>query len=133
MGGIVTDSAGRLLLVLRGREPAKGCWSVPGGRKQDGESDVAATAREVFEETGLRVVVGALVGTVERDSPDGSVYVIHDYRCAPRAGIDPDVVRPCDDAEDVGWFTAEQVRDLQCSPGLPETLEQWGVLPPADA
>ena len=128
MGAVVTDDQGRLLLVLRGNEPAKGCWSVPGGRKESGESDAGATAREVLEETGLHVVVGALAGTVERDAPNGSVYVIRDYLCVPLDGIDASVVRPGDDADDAAWFTAAEVRALNCSPGLVAALESWDVL-----
>lgn len=133
VGGIVVDGRGRLLLIQRGQEPAKGCWSVPGGRKEPGESDALATAREVLEETGLHVVVGALVGTVERDAPDGSVYVIRDYACTPVDGIDAAVVRAATDADDAGWFTPDEVRRLTCSPGLVEAFEEWGVLPPVGA
>lgn len=128
MGGIVEDD-GRLLLVRRGQEPALGCWSVPGGRVEPGEVDAVATAREVLEETGLAVSVHDLAGTVERDAPDGSVYVIHDYRCSPADDADPAMVVAGDDAAEVGWFTAEQVRGLDCVPGLVEALEEWGVLP----
>jgi len=46
VGGIVARADGRLLMILRGQEPAKGCWSVPGGRVEPGESDQQATARE---------------------------------------------------------------------------------------
>ena len=84
VGGIIRHG-GRLLLVKRGQEPARGTWSVPGGRVEAGESDEQATAREVLEETGLRVVVDGLVGTVERDAPSGGVYVINDYACHPAA------------------------------------------------
>lgn len=119
---------GRILLIQRGNEPSKGCWSVPGGRIEKGEDDASATAREVLEETGLPVVVADLVGTVERDAPDGSVFVIRDYRCYPADGADLAGVVAGDDAADVGWFTPEEVRRLDCAPGLVEALEDWGVL-----
>jgi 8-oxo-dGTP diphosphatase len=132
VGGIVVDDrpgeALRLLLVLRGQEPAKGRWSVPGGRVEAGESDEAATAREVLEETGLRVQVGRLVGAVEREAPIGGVYVIRDYLCRAVPGADLAAVRAGDDADDARWFTPEEIANLSCSPGLVEALTAWGVL-----
>jgi 8-oxo-dGTP diphosphatase len=126
VGGIVVDSHGRLLLVRRGQEPARGTWSVPGGRVEAGESDPDATAREVREETGLRVEVGRLVGTVERDAPAGGVYVIRDYLCRPEQ--ETATVRAGDDADDAAWFTPAEVRALVTAPGLVEALSGWGVL-----
>ena len=128
MGAIVTDDSGRFLLIQRGQEPALGCWSVPGGRVESGESDVDATAREVLEETRLHVVVGSLAGSVERDAPDGSVYVIRDYLCTPADGVDPLAIAAASDADDVGWFTAVEMRALDCSPCLIEAFEAWGLL-----
>ena len=128
VGGVVLDARGRLLLVRRAHEPAKGCWSIPGGRKEPGESDAEATAREVLEETGLHVVVGELAGSVELDAPDGSVYLVRDFRCVPVDGVDPSAVRAADDADAAGWFTPEEVRRLECSPGLVSALTEWGVL-----
>jgi ADP-ribose pyrophosphatase YjhB (NUDIX family) len=118
----------RLLLVRRGQEPAKGTWSVPGGRVEAGESDPVATAREVLEETGLRVQVGRLVGTVERAAPGGGVYVIRDYLCHPAPEADPGAVRGGDDATDAAWFTPDEVAALHTAPGLVEALTSWGVL-----
>jgi ADP-ribose pyrophosphatase YjhB (NUDIX family) len=126
VGGIVRSEDGRLLLVLRGQEPAKGTWSVPGGRVNPGESDAAATAREVLEETAVPVQVGRLAGTVERDAPGGGVYVIRDYVCRPLAGSS--VVRAGDDAADAAWFTVDEVRELSTAPGLVAALDEWGVL-----
>ncbi len=44
-----------VLLVLRGRPPAQDEWAFPGGKVQPGERLVDAAAREVLEETGIRV------------------------------------------------------------------------------
>jgi 8-oxo-dGTP diphosphatase len=128
VGGLVLDADRRMLLVRRGTEPAKGTWSVPGGRVERGESDAVATAREVLEETALRVRVGRLVGTVERDAPGGGVFVIRDYLCTPEVGADLTAVRAGDDAADAAWFTADQIVGLDTAPGLVDALTGWGLL-----
>ena len=124
VGAVVTDETGRYLLVRRGREPARGSWSVPGGRVEPGETDAEAVAREVREETGLDVEVLELVGYVVRRGPDA----IHDYRCRLTAGSEPAAARAGDDADAVGWFDEPALRELPTSPGLVETLQEWGVL-----
>src|ERR1700689_2893641 len=62
VGAVITDESGRMLLILRGHEPGKGLWSVPGGRIEPGETDEQAVIREVREETGLEVTCGRLLG-----------------------------------------------------------------------
>jgi 8-oxo-dGTP diphosphatase len=54
-GVLVHDSCVLLLLNERGE------WDLPGGRPDPGEDHRAALVREVREETGLSVSVGALV------------------------------------------------------------------------
>ena len=52
----------QVLLVKRGNEPGYGLWSLPGGYVDRGEIVEEAAAREVFEETGLRVKITRLIG-----------------------------------------------------------------------
>ncbi len=130
MGGIVVHD-GRLLVVQRGQEPGLGQWSVPGGRVEPGETVAQACAREVLEETGVVVDVGALVGRVERPSPSGAVYVIDDLACtvatSPPPGATPQLVAG-DDAADARWVTRAELASLTCVDDLVPTLDGWGVL-----
>ncbi|MEO3826165.1 NUDIX domain-containing protein [Actinomadura sp. B10D3] len=124
VGGIVRDGEGRLLVVRRGRPPGVGQWTIPGGRVEPGEDDQAAVARELREETGLDVAVGALAGSVSRPGPDGVTYDIHDYMATVVGGT----LRAGDDASDVRWASPDDLRDLPMTPGLLDALALWGVL-----
>jgi ADP-ribose pyrophosphatase YjhB (NUDIX family) len=125
VGAVITDAAGRLLLIRRGTPPARGRWSLPGGRVEAGEGDAAAVEREVAEETGLRVSAGALVGSVVRGR-----YEIFDYACRVNGGL----LRAGDDADDAAWVDGAGLARLDAgdglAPGLLDTLEGWGALPP---
>ena len=123
-GGIVRDREGRILLVRRGQEPARGLWSIPGGRIEGDESWDEAAVREVLEETGIEATPEDFVGLVERESGSGSTYVIADFALAgegsPRAG---------DDADDARWCDPSDIPGMDTSPGLVEALREWGYLP----
>jgi mutator protein MutT len=103
VGGIVVDGS-RVLLVRRAVEPLQGHWSLPGGAVEAGETLAQALIRELREETGLEVQVGALVEILDRIQRDGQGrvryhYVIADYRCAAAGGE----LRPASDVSDARW------------------------------
>ena len=52
VGAVAVDND-QLLLIRRGRGPAQGEWSVPGGRVKAGETLAEAVVRELLEETGV--------------------------------------------------------------------------------
>ena len=58
----------KVLLVRRARSPAKGVYSLPGGRVEFGESLHTALLREVDEETGLKIAIVGLAGCQEMQS-----------------------------------------------------------------
>lgn len=120
VGAIVFDERGRVLLVERGRPPGVGLWTVPGGRVERGETLAHAVAREVFEETGLAVEVGALACVVERIG-DGHHFVILDY-VARLAGGGPPVAG--DDARAARFVDAAELATLPCTEGLAGVIER---------
>jgi 8-oxo-dGTP diphosphatase len=128
VGAVILDEAGRMLLILRGHDPGKGLWSIPGGRIEPGESDEQAVVREVREETGLDVTCGPLLGTVERPGLAGATIEIRDYSAVVVGGE----LAAGDDAADARWVAPGDVAALdssdQLTPGLLAALRSWRAL-----
>ncbi len=124
VGAVVTDDAGRIVVVRRGQAPSEGLWSLPGGRVEPGETLVEAVRREVREETGLEVDVHQVVGRVDI-AHDAVVYDVSDFAATVRGTPSPLVCG--DDAVDARWVTRHELAQLHTSPGLLDTLEQWRV------
>jgi ADP-ribose pyrophosphatase YjhB (NUDIX family) len=57
---------GRVVLLRRGIEPGKGWWAQPGGFLEVDETVTEAAIRETFEETGLVVKPGEIIGLYTR-------------------------------------------------------------------
>ena len=114
--GAVVFKDQRVLLVQRGKAPAQGLWSIPGGSVQLGERLTEAAEREIFEEAGIVIKAGEPVFTfdlVERDD-QGRVkfhYLIVDVKAEYVSGG----LRSGDDAVDARWVSAEELKTLQVS------------------
>jgi ADP-ribose pyrophosphatase YjhB (NUDIX family) len=109
----------QVLLVLRGREPARGLWGLPGGMLELGETAVAGVRREVLEECGVEVEIGPLVGVFEPMQRDDAGrlryhYVVLDYLATYVSGE----LRAADDADDARWVELDKLDHL---PMLVET------------
>lgn len=105
---VVLDDEGRVLLVRRAHDPGRGLWSVPGGRVEPGETLEEACAREVLEETGYVVEVGAELWTAHVPIGDGRDYEIHDFAATVVSGL----LVAGDDADDAGWFSLDAMAAL---------------------
>ena len=118
VGAVVVEGS-RVLLVQRGRPPALGRWSLPGGLVNLGEPLEAAVRREVAEECGLAVEIHGLVGAVDRIVRDaeGRVryhYVLLDYLATPTGGH----AEAGSDARALQWCAPEALGGLDVTEGL---------------
>jgi len=89
--GAVVFKGNTVLLVRRGKEPAYGEWSLPGGLAELGETLEQALRREILEETGIRVLVKDLVAALDRVILDreGKIeyhYILLDFLCEWESG-----------------------------------------------
>ncbi|MGC5246986.1 (deoxy)nucleoside triphosphate pyrophosphohydrolase [Gordonia sp. DT219] len=61
LAGAIADEPGTRLLLAQRARPAElaGLWELPGGKAEPGEGDEEALRRELAEELGVEVIVGA--------------------------------------------------------------------------
>jgi 8-oxo-dGTP diphosphatase len=122
VGAIIIDQE-RVLLVRRGKEPLAGSWSIPGGLLDIGETLSQAVVREAFEETGLTVEAGELLGVYDRIMPDADQrtryhYVLVDFLCRRISGE----LQAAGDAADARWFTSSELGQISLAEDTAEVI-----------
>jgi len=112
-GAVIRDD--HLLLIrhhLRGRE----YWLIPGGGRENGETEVACVRREILEETHLDVTVERLL-LDEPAHPGGMYQRYKTYLCLPgpgepSPGHEPEMAdAPGFAITEVGWFDLRDESD----------------------
>jgi ADP-ribose pyrophosphatase len=128
VGAIIIQDE-KVLLVKRGIEPSKGLWAIPGGTLKLGESMQECAAREIFEETGVTIVVGECIyvfDLIERDDI-GKIkfhFVVVDFAALYVSG-EP---KGYDDAVDAHFFSPEELPDLPVAINTLNALGSIGFL-----
>ncbi|MGA2960556.1 MAG: NUDIX hydrolase [Candidatus Korobacteraceae bacterium] len=112
VGGVVLQN-GLVVLVRRAKAPRMGEWSIPGGMLELGETLRDGVAREIEEETGLKVkseevldVFDSIV--IDADGKTQYHYVLIDFLCSVTGGE----LRAASDASEARWATLEEVLGL---------------------
>ena len=92
---VVFDAEARVLLIRRGHDPYAGCYALPGGFVEIGETVENACRREALEETGIKVDVLRLVGVYSDPARDPRGHTVSiafatvlPRAIAPRSGSD---------------------------------------------
>jgi len=107
--GLIFDKEGRILLVLRGREPGENQWCLPGGFVETDETPIQAAKREVFEETGIKVSSPKLIDiNFQKSLFYKTSILIIGYHFAEYSGT----LIAGDDAEEARFFALNNLPDL---------------------
>ncbi|GAB3556296.1 (deoxy)nucleoside triphosphate pyrophosphohydrolase [Spelaeicoccus albus] len=111
VGAIMTRD-GKIFAARRNPDrSAGGLWEFPGGKIERAEQPEAALRREVDEELGIRVRVGALAS--RHTTTVGTALI--DLACY-WAQLGSDDPKSSTDHDEMGWFTPEQLYSLKWSP-----------------
>jgi 8-oxo-dGTP diphosphatase len=102
VAGAVPVEDGRILLTRRAIHPSYGKWTFPGGYVDWGEPVDAAAIRETYEETGLRVELGGLLGVYSYPGAPVAVVV---YRARVLGGT----ITICHENDRVEWVAPEAI------------------------
>jgi ADP-ribose pyrophosphatase YjhB (NUDIX family) len=111
---------GKVLLVKRAMDPARGSWCFPGGFMELGETPQQTAIRECLEESGFEVEITGLV----------DVYYYEDYRGSGvlivyKGRVSGGQARPGDDAEIVAFFGPDELPENIVFDSNVKTLAAW--------
>jgi 8-oxo-dGTP diphosphatase len=112
VGAVLRDAEGRLLLV---RKAGTQRFMLPGGKREPGEDDLAALARELAEELGVRLVSAEPIGRFEApaaNEPDATVRS-HAYAVT----VEGEIARAAEIAE-LLWIDPGATPDVPLAPLL---------------
>ena len=120
---VIFDDASRILLIRRGDNHM---WALPAGGMEPGESVTECMAREVWEETGLKVESATAFGVYSEPRftaptrPEAQLLTVA-YRVDRWLG---ELLRRTDETDDARWFAVEELRGLpDLMPSYLETIE----------
>lgn len=111
VGTIIVNASGHMLFTKRsqGAKNERGCWEIPGGDVEYGETLAAAALREVKEELGVDAKVIRQLPAVDHFIPkEGQHWVAVPFIVEIVAGQEPVIAEPhkCDALE---WFALDNL------------------------
>lgn len=108
----------RVLLVNAYPDGQSDLWCAPGGGQEPGTSLPDTVAREIHEETGLRVSVGDLCLVNEFHDPASGFHQVEVFfRCTvDNPSVDPSWKDPENIVTERGWFTEQDMETMRYKP-----------------
>jgi 8-oxo-dGTP diphosphatase len=118
---VIHDAGGRVLAARRPSGKAQaGRWEFPGGKIEPSEAAEAALVREIEEELGCTLAVGAALTPVDHPYP-GGIIRLRPYRAEIVGG--PPVAH---EHSELRWVGREEAAALDWAPAdVPVLAEIW--------
>lgn len=108
---MIFNDKGEALMHRRGPKAKNelGCWQIPDGAVDFGETRAQAIVREVKEEIGVDVIVEHELLTTDHLIPDeGQHWVTTPFVVRVKEGQSPKILEP-QKHEALGWFTLDKL------------------------
>jgi ADP-ribose pyrophosphatase YjhB (NUDIX family)/GNAT superfamily N-acetyltransferase len=118
--GVVVALDGKVVMVRRRYEPRAGCWALPAGFMELGESAEEAAIRECHEETGLLVRVDHLLGVYSFGEGQSTGLLII-YAATATGGE----LIAADDATEAGIFEPEALPSPIAFRSHLQAIDRW--------
>ncbi len=134
---VTTDAvvicSGHVLMIKRRSEPGKGLWALPGGflNADTDKSVLECAIRELKEETGIKVPVPVLKGSIQSNRVFDAIgrstrgrTITHAFKIVLPDGELPKV-KGMDDAEKARWVPIAEIRSDECYEDHYEILQNF--------
>jgi 8-oxo-dGTP diphosphatase len=112
VAALICDEAGRVLLV---RKRGTAAFMQPGGKRDNGEDDVAALSREIAEELGCGVVRGSIRPLGEFDAIAANEPGFRVQACLYGIDVDGEIT-PSQEIDETIWIDPAAPPDIPLAP-----------------
>ncbi|MEH2199724.1 NUDIX hydrolase [Nostoc sp.] len=108
--------------ILLVKEKADGCWSLPGGWADVGESPSEVVVKEVYEESGYQARAIKLLAVYDRDKQGHPPFPFYVYKLFFHCEIIGGSPSSSIETEDVGFFAEDTLPELSIGRVTPRQI-----------
>ncbi|MBI5332920.1 MAG: NUDIX hydrolase [Candidatus Aenigmarchaeota archaeon] len=108
---ILKDETGKILFAKREKSPAKGRWSLPGGKVEFKESALSAARREIEEELSISINPEFLFFIEDFDSIEDKHVIVFCFSAVCKQSDKNNIVIKTDEIQEIDFFSAVEIEN----------------------